>query len=147
VSGPGDVPSWVLRGLREICLSLPETYEEPAWIGVRWRIRGRTFAHAATLDLDRNTPHPRAAPDQPMHVLTFRSPVEEMVALVEGGHPFYKPGWGTDVVGMVLEEGLDWTEMAELLTDSFCVLAPKRLAARAGPQHSTFDSGSGRTRD
>ena len=30
-----------------IATSLPEAYEEDAWIGVRWRIRQRTFAHVA----------------------------------------------------------------------------------------------------
>jgi len=30
---------------------------------------------------------------------------------------------------MVLDEAVDWDEVAELLTDSYCVLAPKALAA------------------
>jgi hypothetical protein len=30
---------------------------------------------------------------------------------------------------MVLDGGIDWTEVAELLTESYRLLAPKRLAA------------------
>jgi hypothetical protein len=30
---------------------------------------------------------------------------------------------------MVLDEHLDWAEVAELLTESYRILAPKRLAA------------------
>ena len=47
--------------------------------------------------------------------------------LLASGHPFFRPGWGTDVIGMVLGPDLDWTEVAELVTESYCVLAPKRL--------------------
>lgn len=36
---------------------------------------------------------------------------------------------GPDVVGMVLDPDVDRTELAELLTESFCLLAPRRLAS------------------
>ena len=47
--------------------------------------------------------------------------------LRNAGHPFFYAGWGRDVVGMVLDDGTDWEEVAELLTESYCVLAPKKL--------------------
>ena len=50
MSGPGDVSSEILDRLRPICRRLPDAYEEPAWIGVRWRIRNRTVAHVYTAD-------------------------------------------------------------------------------------------------
>jgi hypothetical protein len=37
------------------------------------------------------------------------------------GPPFFGPPWGQDVVGMVLGADVDWTEVAELLTESFRV--------------------------
>jgi hypothetical protein len=124
------VPPEILDRLRDICLALPETYEEPAWVGSRWRIRKRTFAHVLTVDPDHQMAYARAAAtDRPTCVLTFRSPGDEIGALVGSGHPFFKPGWGADVVGMVLADDIDWEEIAELLTESYCVLAPKRLAA------------------
>ncbi|MCW6010462.1 MmcQ/YjbR family DNA-binding protein [Micromonospora sp. CPCC 205371] len=131
MTGPGDVPPQVLARLRPICLGLPETYEEPAWVGTRWRIRKRTFAHVLTVDPDHQMAYAKAAAtDEPVCVLTFRSPGDEIQGLVSSGHPFFKPGWGEDVVGMVLDADADWEEVGELLTESYCVLAPKRLAAR-----------------
>lgn len=130
MTGPGDVPPEILDRLRPVCLGLPETYEEPAWVGVRWRIRSRTFAHVYLVDADHAAARARAAAaDQPTCVLTFRSPGDEFAGLIAGGPPFFRPGWGTDVVGMVLDDGVDSDEVAELLTESYCVLAPKRLAA------------------
>lgn len=128
MSGPGDVPPEVLDELRPICGGLPETYEEPAWIGIRWRIRKRTFAHVFTVEGE----HSRARNGEPTCLLTFRSPGDELEALVATGYPFYKADWGVDVVGLVLEPDVDWDEVGELLTESYCVLAPKRLAAQVG---------------
>lgn len=65
-------------------------------------------------------------------MLTFRSPGDEIAGLLAGGHPFYKASWGTDVVVMVLDDDVDWEEVGELLTESYRVLAPKRLAALVG---------------
>ncbi|MFG3642785.1 MmcQ/YjbR family DNA-binding protein [Micromonospora sp. NPDC047762] len=134
MTAPGDVPPEVLDRLRPICLGLPETYEEPAWVGTRWRIRKRTIAHVLTVDPDRQPVHARAAAlDQPACLLTFRSPLDEIAGLLATGHPFYKPDWSPTVVGMVLDDNTDWEEVGELLTESYCVMAPKRLAARVGP--------------
>jgi hypothetical protein len=113
-----DVPMEVVGELRSVCLGLPEAYEEQAWAGTRWRIRKRTFAHVLTVD----------SADGPVSVITFRSSGPELDALRGAGHPFFRPGWGTNVVGMVLGADVDWEEVAELVTESYCVLAPKRLA-------------------
>ncbi|WCN84115.1 MmcQ/YjbR family DNA-binding protein [Micromonospora sp. LH3U1] len=137
---PGDVPPEVLDQLRPICLGLPETYEEPAWVGTRWRIRKRTFAHVLTVDPDRQAVHARAAEvDEPACLLVFRSPPDEIAGLLGGGHPFYKPDWGPNVMGMVLNADTDWEEVGELLTESYRMLAPKRLAALVGPPAPPLD--------
>jgi hypothetical protein len=130
MSEPGDVAPEILTRLRPICLGLPQTYEEPAWVGIRWRIRTRTFAHVLTVDPDHQAVYARAArTGEPVCVLTFRASGDELRALTTGGYPFFKASWGHDVVVMVLGNGVDWAEVAELLTDSYCILAPKRLAA------------------
>jgi hypothetical protein len=59
--------------------------------------------------------------------MTFRSSGAELEALRNAGHPFFLPGWFADIVGMALDAGVDWDEVAELLTESYCVLAPKKL--------------------
>jgi hypothetical protein len=125
------VPPEILERLRPICLGLPETYEEPAWVGIRWRIRKRTFAHVLTVDPEHQVVIGRSAgAREPVCLMTFRAPGAEVQGLVASGHPFFKASWGEDVVGIVFDGDVDWDEVAELLTDSYCVLAPKGLAAR-----------------
>jgi len=115
--------------LRAVCLGLPSAYEERAWTGIRWRVRGRTFAHACAVESDNPTSHARVfATDVPVCVVTFRAPAEEVAGLIGSEFPFYWPGWGANVVGMVLDGQTDWSEVAELLTDSYGVQAPKKLA-------------------
>ena len=111
-------------------------------MGVRWRIRKRTFAHVLTADPDHQMAYARAAAiDGPTCVLTFRSPGDEIEGLVTGGYPFFKPDWGADVVGMVLDGTVDWDEVGELLTESYRVLAPKRLAAQVDRPPAAPDPG------
>ena len=47
-----------------------------------------------------------------------------------GGLPYFHGGWGRDQVGMVLDAATDWAELGELLTESYCVLAPATLVAQ-----------------
>ena len=100
------------------------------------RLRQKTFAHVFTVDPERQKVYARAAgTDQPICAMTFRAPRSELDAIVHSGFPFFRGGWGVDVVGLVLTRRIDWGEVAELLTDSYCVLAPKKLVAlvdRAG---------------
>ena len=127
-----DVVPEILDRVRAICMALPEAYEEPAWIGVRWRVRKRTFAHVFTVDDDSTSVFKQVFKlDGEATALTFRVQGDELLALREHGHPFYYAGWGRDVMGMHLDDHTDWDEVEELLTDSFCVLAPKKLAVLA----------------
>jgi hypothetical protein len=122
------VPAEILTRLRSVCLGLPEAVEEQAWVGTRWRIRKRTFAHVLTISAGRPPAYAQAAgTDGPAHVLTFRSAMPELEVLRNAGPPFFKPLWFPDIVGMVLSR-VDWTEVEELITESYCVLAPRKLA-------------------
>ena len=114
-----DVPPRVLKELRAICLGLPETNEQQAWAGSRWTVRRRTFAHVLTVD----------SAAGPVTVVTFRAAEPELDVLRRSGHPFFAPGWGTNTVGMVLDDATDWTEVGELLTESYCVMAPRKLVS------------------
>ena len=117
-----EVPAPIVRRLRTACAHLPEAYEEQAFAGVRWRIRGRTLAHVVTV----------ARPDGPpvTHV-TFHSAGAEHDALLAMGHPFH-PGWGPGLIALVLTDDAttDWAEVRELVTESYRLLAPKKLIAR-----------------
>lgn len=126
-----DVAPEILDRVRAICMALPETHEEPAWIGVRWRVRKRTFAHVVAIEEDGPASF-RQAFDVAGEatVVTFRAVHEEREALTSQGKPFYYAGWGRDAMGMLVDDDTDWDEVAELLTDSYCILAPQKLAAR-----------------
>jgi hypothetical protein len=123
-----DVPASIIGALRPVCLGLPEAYEEEAWVGTRWRIRKRTFAHVLQIDSGWPPAYARAAAtDGPATVLTFRSSGAELDALRNGGPPFFAPRWRADEVGVELGAAVDWGEVAELLTESYCLQAPKAL--------------------
>lgn len=125
-----DVPPGVLDALRAACLGFPEAYEEAAWVGTRWCVRKKTFAHVLVVDGGWPPVYARAAgTDGPATVLTFESSEPELDALRACGPPFFAPPWRRTIVGMVVGDAVDWDEVAELVTESYCVLAPKRLVA------------------
>lgn len=114
-----DVPAVFVTRMRAACAHLPEAYEEQAFAGFRYRIRGNTLVHVVTRD----------AEPEPFTTMTFHCRGMEADALVAHGDPFY-PGWGDGLVTMVLrEDSTDWDEVKELVTDSYCLLAPKKLVA------------------
>lgn len=123
-----DVPEPVVASVRAIAMALPEVREEHAWTGTRWVIGRHTFAHVVQLADGWPPVYCRAAgTDGPATVLTFQSAGDELEALSHLGHPFFRPPWRPGIVGMFVDDQTDWTEVEELLTDSFLLLAPKRL--------------------
>ena len=74
-----DIDPGLLERLRAVCLGLPEAYEEEAWVGVRWCVRSRNFAHVVRIDGGWPPAYARAAgSDGPVTVLTFRTPEPEL---------------------------------------------------------------------
>jgi len=112
-----DVPEeWVQR-LDAVLSRFPGCVEESAWVGVRWRVGSATVAHVF------------GGEDQ-LFRITFRAEPDEVMALAHLGSPYFKAEWGSNVVGVLLDEHTDWEELAELLTDSFCLQAPPSVAAQ-----------------
>ena len=129
-----DVPPAIVDRLRALCLALPETLEEDAWAGIRWRIRTKTFAHVVMIDDGWPPAYARAAGSEgPLVVLTFRAAGPELDALVHTGAPFFKPPWFADIVGMAITDDVDWDEVTELVTESYRLLAPRKLAMLVDP--------------
>ena len=60
-----------------------------------------------------------------------------MLAFEHLGEPYFRAGWGSNVVGLLLDDNTDWDELAELLTDSYCIQAPAHLAAQVPRPRST----------
>ena len=110
-----DVPlAWVDR-LRDIVARFPECEEYSAWTGVAWRVRQATVAHVF------------GGEDQLFRVRFFAEP-DEVLAFEHLGAPYYRSEWGVNAVGILLDDDTDWEELAELLTDSYCLQAPQFLA-------------------
>lgn len=110
-----DVPAEWVRRLGAL-LAFPACAEEPAWTGVRWRVGSATVAHVF------------GGEDQRFRI-TFRADPDEVMAFEHLGPPYFRTSWGRNVVGLLLDDDTDWEELAELLTDSYCIQAPASLAA------------------
>jgi hypothetical protein len=130
----------VVARLAGTALALPETYEEDAWTGVRWRIRAKTFAHVMVAQAGfESSFRDITGIGDPTTVLTFHATGDELLALAHAGLPFYKPPWSPTIVGMRIDDDTDWAEVADLVTESYRVCAPQKLvrlldeaAGRAG---------------
>jgi hypothetical protein len=109
------VPVDTVSRLRALLAGFPDCREEDAWTGVRWRVSEATVAHVF------------GGEDQRFRI-TFRAELSELMAFERLGSPYFRASWGENVVGLVLDDDTDWDELAELLTDSYCLQAPARLA-------------------
>jgi predicted DNA-binding protein (MmcQ/YjbR family) len=98
--------------IRKIALALPETHEELTWgEDVNFRVGKKIFCFPG---------------DQAM---TIKADPDERESLLADDRFTIAPyvgrfGWlRMDVTGKV-----DWSEVAELITTSYCLIAPKKLA-------------------
>lgn len=110
-----DVPEPWVRRLDEILGVFPRCRMEEAWTGVRWRVGSATVSHVF------------GGEDQ-LFRITFRAEPDEVMAFQHLGVPYFQVGG--NAVGMLLDDATDWSELAELLTDSYCLQAPAHLAAQ-----------------
>jgi len=129
-----------IERVRGLCLVLPEAFELETWDHPTFRVgtgRGRIFCTAAA---DGST-------------LTLKADPVEREALLARGDSFFVPayvgakGW----LGIRADHPrTDWEEVAELIATSYCLVAPKRLAAKVTSPPSlegdTAPSGPGRPR-
>jgi hypothetical protein len=124
-----QVPTAVLARLRKACLTLPEAREEQAWVGTRWCIRKETFAHVLMIADGWPPVYARAAgTNGPVCVLTFQSLGPRVDPETFSRAPYFRPRWRPDIVGRILEGRDDWSDITKLVTASYCLLAPKKLA-------------------
>jgi predicted DNA-binding protein (MmcQ/YjbR family) len=114
------MPLTLLERVRALCLALPETFERETWEHPTFRVgggKGKIFCIAAT---DGSS-------------IRMKADSEEREALLAQGEPFFIPGYvgNKGWVGMKLDQAsTDWKEVAELIATSYCLIAPKRLAAQ-----------------
>jgi hypothetical protein len=125
-----EIPNEILGKLRALCLKLPEAYEESAWVGIRWIVGQKNFAHVLGIDSGWPPAYAKAAgTNGPAFVMTFQSRGRDSEPPEFGYYPFFRPVWFPNIVGMIIDDETDWSEVSELLKISFTVMAQKRLAA------------------
>ncbi len=110
-----------LTRLRKLCLALPEAHEVEAWGEPTFRVRKKLFAMYASPASHHGSGRPavwcKAAPGN-QSLMVRAAPDRFFVP------PYVGPsGW----VGVWLDKDVDWTELADLLYDSYALVAPKRL--------------------
>jgi hypothetical protein len=70
----------------------------------------------------------------------LRADPDEREELLSIGRPFFASRAGRDRIGVLLTDDTDWQEIRELVTDSYRILAPKKLTAlRVGPVATVRD--------
>jgi hypothetical protein len=113
----------VLARLREICLALPETSERLSHGAPSFFIRGKTCFLMLLHDHhgDGRFAIWCAAPAGDQQLLVDADPDKFFVPPYVGHR-----GW----LGVRLDRGLDWEELAGVVEDAFCTVAPKKLAAQ-----------------
>ena len=107
--------------LRAICLALPEATEQETWGDPTFRVRGKIFAMVKRGD-GRVSAWCKA-PLGAQGVLVGADPARFFVPPYVGHR-----GW----IGVRLDVGVDWDEVADLVAESYRLTAPKRLVARLG---------------
>ncbi len=106
---------------RAICLALPGAHEVEAWNAPTFRVKNKIFAMYA----DPNDHH---GGGRPALWLKAAPGNQEAMIAVEPERYFKPPyvgpsGW----VGVWLDKRPRWKEVAELVDDSWMLVAPKRL--------------------
>jgi hypothetical protein len=124
---PVEVPEDIIVRVHALCLALPEVTvrvdkSRVATRSTAWSfdIRRRSFCRLVAVTDPSGNPVPL--------VRLWADPFEHR-ALLAIGHPFFASRSGPDRIGVLLTDDTDWEEMRELLTDSYRVLAPKKLTA------------------
>ena len=100
-----------------MCLELPESVEGSTSTGPSFLIRRRIFAHLLGVEEDGQ---------KPANILVCRADPFERTSLAQSGHPFFAAG--TNRLGVILGAGTDWSEVKELVVESYRLVAPRRLA-------------------
>ena len=112
-----------LTRLRKLCLALPEAHEVEAWGEPTFRVRNKLFAMYAAPNNHHGGGRPavwcKAAPGN-QSLMVRAAPDRFFVP------PYVGPsGW----VGVWLDRNPDWTEVRDLMCDSYRLIAPRKLQA------------------
>jgi hypothetical protein len=117
-------PAGRLQRIRDIALALPEAVEKPFGghlSAPAFRVRDKFFVmcseDAATINLK--------APDGVQRILVGSDPDRFFVPKYVG-----PKGWVGVRIDPAAGPAPDWVEVAEMICESYCLIAPKRLVAQ-----------------
>ena len=123
-SGVPNVAEVALERTKAIVARLPDVERSDNPLGCYFLVRRKIFAQVATV-IDTG--------GQPATIVAMRPDPEEREALIAIGHPYFSRGpWDERLgrIAVLIEATTDWDEIAELVTDSYRVTAPKKLIAQ-----------------
>jgi hypothetical protein len=127
MSAPVEVPGEIVERIRTLCLALPEvtvrvddSLTTARSAALSFDIRRRSFCLLVARE---------GSTGRPVPLLVLRAGPSEREALLSIGHPFFASRAGRDRIVVVLTGDTDWEEIRELVTDSYRILAPKKLTA------------------
>jgi YjbR len=127
VRAPVQVPRDIVERIRALCLALPEVTVRVDYSRTSSRSTAQSF------DIRRRSFCLLVAVEDPagklVPLLVLRAGPEDRQALLSTGHPFFPPRGDGNRIGVLLTDDTDWDEIRELVTDSYRVLAPKKLTA------------------
>jgi YjbR len=126
--GQVEVPADMVERVRMICLALPEVTVRVDYsltttrsTALSFDIRRRSFCLLVARE---------GRTGKPVPLLVLRADPDEREALLAIGRPFFAPPRaGPGRIGVLLHNDTDWEEIRELVTESYRVLAPKKLTA------------------
>lgn len=107
-------------------MSLPEALEKETWDHPTFRVNDKIFAGIGVGDGSIDF-----RPDglEVVTAMSMKAAPGEQESLLATGHPFFRPkyvghrGW----IGIVIDDETDWSEVEELVIDSYRTIAPKKL--------------------
>jgi hypothetical protein len=124
---PVEVPADIVERIRALCLALPEVTVRVDSSRIRARSTARSY------DIRRRSFCLLIATEdstgKPVSQLVLRADPDERDALLSIGNPFFASRAGHDRIRVLLTDATDWEEIRELVTDSYRILAPKKLTA------------------
>jgi predicted DNA-binding protein (MmcQ/YjbR family) len=105
-----------LTEIQRICLGFPDAIEKETWGIATFRVNDKMFVTCAAEGAEEPT-------------MTMKAPPGEQQILLDAADQFFYPsyvgskGW----IGVRLSKDTDWEEIAELVEDSYRMIAPKGL--------------------
>jgi len=121
-----ELPADMVEKVSSLCMALPEATVrvDDSMVSTRstahsFDIRRRSFCLLVAME----SPTGRSIP-----LLVLRADPDDREALLSIGHPFFPPRRASgDRLGVWLADDTDWEVIRELVTESYRVIAPKKL--------------------